>query len=1244
MTVTARLRLLAVGLAAPAVLLVVQALVFPVPAGIYVQGVVLGVLGALVSVGMCLVYRANRIINFAQSSLGLVPTVVAVDLIVYSRVSFIAAALIGGALAVAVGLGLHAGIIARFDRSSRLILTAATIGIAQLCLGLSIFVPYLWGHETRAEEISSGLGWGFTVEPLVFKAEHVLAAVIGPVALGAVAVLLLRTRIGTAVRAAADRADRAGMLGIPVRRTHLTVWAGAALLSFTGVFLRVAIVGLPLASTESFTALLSALAALAIGRFTHLARVAATSVALGVVEQAVTWTHPENPNLFAVVLAAVIFAGLAALAAPGSRAARDTTSSWQALDEPRRLPAAWRRHPAVRGGQLVLVAVVVALAFLWPASMGSGDQLKAATVLVYALVGVSLVVLTGWAGQVSLGQMGFVAVGCAVGSWLTNSRGLDFSVGLVGSAIAGALAAAVVGLPALRLRGLFLAAITLAFGVATSAYLLKPAYAPWIPQGRVNRPKLFGRFDLSSEHAMYQLCLVVLLLVVAATWSARRGRPGRAFVAQRDNQLAAEGYGMSTTRSRLTAFSLSGGIAAVAGCLLVHLLQTYPDQLLTPDQGLAVFSAAVVGGIGSPVGAVIGAIVFVASGTFLTGFFRILPTSIGVLLVLLACPSGLTGAAVRVRNRLLRPWLPAPAADAAMAAAQATGRAAAGGALDVAGPPGDGDGLGDGDGDGGVDGAGRAPIPTGAPALRVRDLRVTIGDTVIIDGVSFDLAAGETLALLGTNGAGKSTVLNAVSGVLPVAGGSVEVAGTPIANRPPHRVAALGVGQAPGGRGVFPSLSVAENLDLAAWLHPRHDEGVATRRAGVLAAFPALEARLHEPAANLSGGEQQMLVMGMAFVAEPAVLMIDELSLGLAPIVVEQLIGFLERIREMGTSIIVVEQSLTVAAEIAERALFLERGQVAFEGPTAALLDQPELSRSVYLAGATASGVASSGGAGDGAGRSTRRSAGAAPPGTAIGARGASVRYGGVMAVSEVDLAVAPGEIVGLIGPNGAGKSTFLDALSGLVPLRGGKVLLGDRDVTARSFTQRSRLGLARSFQHAELFPSMTVEECLAVACDRSVTAPGLFDAILHTPGWWRSERAVRRRVDELVEAYGLADRRELRMGDLSTGQRRIVDLAAIVADRPEVVLLDEPSSGLAQAEVEALGGLLRAMHDDLDLTLVVVEHDIPLISGLADRLVVLDQGVRIAEGDPASVLADPRVVAAYLGTSEAAVNRSRST
>jgi branched-chain amino acid transport system ATP-binding protein len=253
------------------------------------------------------------------------------------------------------------------------------------------------------------------------------------------------------------------------------------------------------------------------------------------------------------------------------------------------------------------------------------------------------------------------------------------------------------------------------------------------------------------------------------------------------------------------------------------------------------------------------------------------------------------------------------------------------------------------------------------------------------------------------------------------------------------------------------------------------------------------------------------------------------------------------------------------------------------------------------------------------------------------------VRFGGIDAVGGVSLRVAAGEIVGIIGPNGAGKTTLLDVISGFTAADAGQVLLGGHDLTRLSPDRRARLGLGRSFQDALLFPALTVEETIAVAMERWVAVKDPFNPALHLPAAFDSEQAVRNRVSELIEMLGLESARTKFVHELSTGMRRVVDLACVIAHRPTVVLLDEPSSGIAQRESEALAPLLLRLRDGLDATLILIEHDMPLISAVADRLVALDRGHIISTGPPAAVLQDPVVISSYLGDNTAAVGRSGS-
>ncbi|MEX2293606.1 MAG: ABC transporter ATP-binding protein [Acidimicrobiales bacterium] len=233
--------------------------------------------------------------------------------------------------------------------------------------------------------------------------------------------------------------------------------------------------------------------------------------------------------------------------------------------------------------------------------------------------------------------------------------------------------------------------------------------------------------------------------------------------------------------------------------------------------------------------------------------------------------------------------------------------------------------------------------------LRVDGLQVAYGQALVIDDLSFEVEEGEIVALLGTNGAGKSTLLKAISGILPVRRGSITFEGVDIAGARPHRIVRAGVVQMPGGRATFAGLTVAENLRIGGITVRRAERDARVRE--VLQQFPVLEERRDQIAGTLSGGQQQMLALARALMSRPRLLMIDELSLGLAPTIVHELLATIARIRVEGTSLVVVEQQVDLALDLADRAYFLERGQVRFEGPAPDLRGRSDLLRAVFLAG-----------------------------------------------------------------------------------------------------------------------------------------------------------------------------------------------------------------------------------------------------------------------------------------------------
>ncbi|MEY2447239.1 MAG: hypothetical protein QOH79_715 [Acidimicrobiaceae bacterium] len=520
--------------------------------------------------------------------------------------------------------------------------------------------------------------------------------------------------------------------------------------------------------------------------------------------------------------------------------------------------------------------------------------------------------------------------------------------------------------------------------------------------------------------------------------------------------------------------------------------------------------------------------------------------------------------------------------------------------------------------------------------LLVRGLNVSYGSVQVLFDVDIEIEEGSCVALLGTNGAGKSTLLRAISGTVEADRGAVIFDGREITHAPPNEIAAFGIRQVPGGHGVFPTLSVGENLRTAAWLQ-RHDRRTNEEALSeVYGLFPVLRTRANDPAGDLSGGQQQMLALAMAFLCRPRLLMIDELSLGLAPVVVAQLLPLVDAMRADGTTVILVEQSVNVALTVADTAYFLEKGEVRFHGPTQELLERPDVLRSVFLEGA---GAGFDGRVHERAERVAASVDHSEAP--VLETRSLSVAFGGIRAVDDVSFAARPGEVVGIIGPNGAGKTTLFDLISGYTRPDSGFVAISGENVSHRGPAARASRGLGRSFQDAALFSSLTVEECIAVACERWIEVRDPVSAALRLPNAYDSERKINVRVAELVDLLGLGTYRSKFVRELSTGTRRVVDLACLLAHRPAVILLDEPSSGIAQRETEALVPMLTRIREATGASLVVIEHDMPLVRAISDRIIAMDQGSVIADGDPESVLSAPQVVESYLGTSAAAIERS---
>jgi branched-chain amino acid transport system permease protein len=657
--VTTGRKALAGGVAAPLAWVVLNA-VLPsgLPLGVVLQGVVLGSLTGCSALGLVLVYRSSRVVNFAQASLGSAAAVLSVQLFSTKHWNYYAAVAAGVLAAAAVGALCDRIVVQRLFWAPRLILTVATIGLAQILAGAQLGVPHLLGGSTGLGGLTSGfrtpLHIDFTFGALRFSGAHVMVLLTVPVVLGLFAVFLHSTALGVGIRATSSNAERAMLLGIPVRRLSTMVWALAGALSGLAAILAAPLVGSGGDLTAGPTLLLPALAAAVIARMESLPGAVGAGIAIGVFQQAVFWNTSRSSYVDVALFAAVLLALLAERSAL-SRVQDANTAGWSTAEETPPVPWELARLPEiVWGRRLLFVAVGTGLIVLPLFLSPSQTSLIGTVTVIYGLVAVSLVVLTGWAGQISLGQFAIAGLGAVVTGDLIAKMGADLLVAMLAGAATGALTALAVGLPALRIRGLFLGVTTLAFAVPLSTFLLNPANFPRLVPQQVDRPLLLSRFDLYDERTLYWFALGVLALSLVLVLGIRNSRPGRAMVAVRDNERAAAARGLNPTGIKLAGFAVSGALAGLAGGLHVIALDGVRAGSYSPTMAFEAFSMLVLGGATSLSGALAGATFLRLAQYWLTGGLQLVVTGAGVLVVLLVLPGGLARILNEARGAIFR--------------------------------------------------------------------------------------------------------------------------------------------------------------------------------------------------------------------------------------------------------------------------------------------------------------------------------------------------------------------------------------------------------------------------------------------------------------------------------------------------------------------------------------------------------------------------------------------------------------
>ncbi|MGH9078749.1 MAG: ABC transporter permease [Acidimicrobiales bacterium] len=605
-------------LAGSVIFVAVVELIFSTSAPDFISGLALGSLYGIIGVGIVLIYRTARIINFAAGAIGAIPAIIALTLVLQHHIDYLVmlpTVVIGGLV-----LGLVTDLIMRrFDKAPRLFATVMTIGVAQSLAVLGSFIPVWFGQQANGTGATVPTPWQNLVwhnsrgQPLLTGNEIVALTTVALLTV-ALTAFLRYTRLGIALRASAENADRALLLGIPVRRVGATAWAIAGVLAAVAIFVQAPLIGTPSDATLGYDTLLYALAAAVVARMERFGVALAAGMGIGVLITSSVINTGDN-SVSSSIMVIVILGALLLQPRRTARALDAGEGRWQAVKQYRPIPAALRGFPEVVAARWGLVAGGVALLIALPYLLGADNTSYLLVLPIYGIVAVSLVVLTGWAGQISLGQFGLVGISAGVAGGLAANHNIDFFFTIAIGILTGVAAAVIIGLPSLRIQGLYLAVTTFAFGYAVPNYLLNEHY--WIghhilPSGlsaHLSRPLLYGRVDLTGDRAYYFLCLAFLAVVMLAAYAFRRNRSGRVLIALRDNERAAAALGVNPARTRLAAFAISGGIAGLAGVLFAYAQENVVPGTYGIQSSIIVFLAVVIAGVSSVASAVLGVMV-----------------------------------------------------------------------------------------------------------------------------------------------------------------------------------------------------------------------------------------------------------------------------------------------------------------------------------------------------------------------------------------------------------------------------------------------------------------------------------------------------------------------------------------------------------------------------------------------------------------------------------------------------------
>lgn len=617
-------------------------------------GASIGMANALLAMGIVLIYMSNRVINLAHGEFGAFAVAMMLALTRNAHLNYWLALPISLATTGVLAAIIERSILRRLFRSPRLIVLIATLGVAQLIIVLRLILPKPQaGGEDLFFAGANVFPLPFDFTPVQFRRvvlgpEHLIVLIVGPLLAVGVFAFLRYSSYGIALRAAAENMPRARLLGIPVTRVSTMAWVIGGLTAGAAGVLLAPIIGYSSAEAVGLPLLMRGLAAAMFARMESVTLAFGVGLSLGVIDQLIFfWTG--RGGLTDIVLLSVILVTLLSRRVAIRRTVAAEESSWEVSEPIRSLPLEVASHPrwraALNGAGLVAAAFILVAPF----PLGDSTTFFLATVSLVAVVAVSTTVLTGWAGQMSLGQWALAGVGGVFGAKLVVGLGMPYWFSFLIAAAAGGVVALLLGLPALRLEGAALAVVTLGFAVASASWLFEQSW--FRGTGFMERP------EYMTTVVYYFVALAMLGAAVFASRTFQRKRLGRNMIAVRDNPMQAAAFGVGIVRTKLTAFVFTGVLAGGAGFLWATGIGLADDSVFGPVRSLSIMAAVVIGGLGSVAGAVVGVFYLLAVPYFLghlSPFVGLLASALGVLILVLMLPGGLARVMYGARDLLAR--------------------------------------------------------------------------------------------------------------------------------------------------------------------------------------------------------------------------------------------------------------------------------------------------------------------------------------------------------------------------------------------------------------------------------------------------------------------------------------------------------------------------------------------------------------------------------------------------------------